>query len=173
MSRVAVLRCAAARCVALCCAVVCCVVLLRSVGAAARRAVPSGAPRRPGALCFAARCFAVFPRAVCVLSLRGGVCCCSPLCFVLCVSWGAVLCVPCPLRSVRCCASPCWCACVVLFVWCVLLLAPGAVVRCRVLCCFPWCAVPKGLLPKGKRPGCLPTGTGKRAGLCVLCARCA
>ena len=32
--------------------------------------------------------------------------------------------------------------------------------------------VPKALLPKGKRPGCLPTGTGKRAGLCVLCARC-
>ena len=36
-----------------------------------------------------------------------------------------------------------------------------------------WCDVPKALLPKGKRPGCLPTGTGKRAGLCVLCARCA
>ena len=141
VSRVAVLRCAAARCVARCCAVVCCVVLLRSVGAAARRAVPSGAPRRPGDLCFAALCFVVFPRAVCVLSLRGGVCCCSPLCSVLCVSWGAVLCVPCPLRSVRCCASLCWCACVVLFVWCVLLLAPDAVVRCRVLCCFPWCAV--------------------------------
>ena len=141
VSRVAVLRCAAARCAARCCAVVCCVVLLRSVSAAARRAVPSGAPRRPGALCFAALCFAVFPRAVCVLSLRGGVCCCSPLCFVLCVSWGAVLCVPCPLRSVRCFASLCWCACVVLFVWCVLLLVPGAVVRCRVLWRFLWCAV--------------------------------
>ena len=41
----------------------------------------------------------------------------------------------------------------------------------------PWAAlpraVPKALLPKGKRPGCLPTGTGKRAGLCVLFARCA
>ena len=35
-----------------------------------------------------------------------------------------------------------------------------------------WCGVPKALLPKGKRPGCLPTGKGKRAGLCVLCARC-
>ena len=141
VSRVAMVRCAAARCVARCCAVLCCVVLLRSVGAAARRAVPSGAPRCPGALCFAALCFAVFPRAVCVLSLRGGVCCRSLLCFVLCVSLGAVLCVPCPLRSVRCCASLCWCACVVLFVWCVLLLAPGAVVRCCVLCCFLWCAV--------------------------------
>ena len=143
--RVAVLRCAA-RCVARCGAVVCCVVLLRSVGAPARRAVPSGAPHRPGALCFAALCFAVFPRAVCVLSLRGGVCCCSPLCFVLYVSLGAVLCVTCPLRSVRCCALLCWCACVVLFVWCVLLLAPGAVVRCRVLCCFLWCAVVRCLV---------------------------
>ena len=108
VSRVAVLRCAAARCVTRCCAAVCCVVLLRSVGAAARRAVPSGAARRPQALCCAALCFAVFTLAVCVLSLRGGVCCCSPLCFVLGVSWGAVLGVPCPLRSVRCCASLCW-----------------------------------------------------------------
>ena len=79
--------------------------------------------------------------AVCVLSGRGGACCCWRLCFVLCVSRGAVLCVPCPLRSVRCCASLCWCACVVLFVWFVLLLAPGAVVRSCVLCCFLWCAV--------------------------------
>ena len=37
--------------------------------------------------------------------------------------------------------------------------------------CAVWVCVPKELLPKGKRPGCLPTGTGKRAGLCVLCAR--
>ena len=79
--------------------------------------------------------------AVCVLSWRGGACCCLPLCFVLCVSRGAVLCFPCHFCSVRCCASLCWCACVVLFVWCVLLLAPGAVVRCCVLCCFLWCAV--------------------------------
>ena len=79
--------------------------------------------------------------AVCVLSWRGGACCCLPLCFVLFVSRGAVLCVPCPLCSVRCCASLCWCACVVVFVWCVLLLAPGAVVRCCALCCFLWCAV--------------------------------
>ena len=115
--------------------------VLRSFGAAACCAVPYGAARRPGFLCSAALCFAVFPRAVCVLSWRGGACCCSPLCFVLCVSRGAVLCVPCALCSVRCCASLCWCARVVLFVWCVLLLAPGAVVRCCVLCCFLWCAV--------------------------------
>ena len=42
---------------------------------------------------------------------------------------------------------------------------------CVVCCCLSRCGVPKALLPKGKRPGCLPTGTGKRAGLCVLCAR--
>ena len=51
-------------------------------------------------------------------------------------------------------------------VWC-------GVVWCGVVWCgVVWCGVPKALLPKGKRPGCLPTGTGKRAGLCVLCARC-
>ena len=138
---------AAARCRVPCCAVRpwvrCCAALLRvvscgvvlscavlcSLGAAACCAVPSGAARCPGALCSAALRFAVFPRAVCVWLWRGGACCCSPLCFVLCVFRGAVLCVPCPLRSVRCCASLCWCARVVLFVWCVLLLAPGAVLR--------------------------------------------
>ena len=153
----------AARCCVPCCAVRpwvrCCAALLRvvspgvvlscavlrSFGAAACCAVSSGVARRPGALCSAALCFAVFPRGVCsvlrVLSWRGGACCCSPLCLVLCVSRGAVLCVPCALRSVRCCDSLCWCARVVLFVWCVLLLAPGAVVRCCVLRCFLWCAV--------------------------------
>ena len=57
----AVLRRAAARCVARCCAVMCCVALLRSFGAAPCCAVPSGAARRPRALCSAALCFAVFP----------------------------------------------------------------------------------------------------------------
>ena len=135
----AALRCCALCRLVLCCCVLCCFAALRRCRCSSCRA--PGAPRRPGALCFAALRFAVFLRAVCVLSLRAGVCCCSPLCFVLCVSLGAVLCVPCPLRSVWCCASLCWCACVVLFVWCVLLLAPGAVVRCRVLCFFLWCAV--------------------------------
>ena len=152
---------AAARCCVPCCAVRpwvrCCAALLRvvspgvvlscavlrSFGAAACCAVPSGAARRPGALCSAALCFAVFLRAVCsvLCVFCRGACCCSPLCFVLCVSRGAVLCFPCPLRSVRCCASLCWCARIVLFVWCVLLLAPGAVVHCCVSCCFLWCAV--------------------------------
>ena len=139
----AVLRRAAARCAARCCAFVCCVVLLRSLGAAACCAVPCPSPWGP------VLCGAVFrgvpPRcvlcAVCVLSWRGGARCCSLLCFVLRVSCGAVLCVPCPLRPVRCCASLCWCAFVVLFLWYVLLLAPGAVVRCCVLCCFLWCAL--------------------------------
>ena len=137
--------CRSVLCAVLCCAspgaVRCCAALLRvvspgvvlacavlrSFGAAACCAVPSGAARRSGALCSAALCFAVFPRAVC------------SVCFVV-ARW-CVLCVPCALRSVRCCASLCWCACVVLFVWCVLLLALGVVVRCCVLCCFLWCAV--------------------------------
>ena len=55
-----------------------------------------------------------------------------------------------------------WCG----VVWC-------GVVWCGVVWCgVVWCGVPKALLPNGKRPGCLPKGKGKRAGLCVLCARC-
>ena len=139
--------------------------LLRSLGAAACCAVPSGAARRPGALCSAALCFAVFPRAVCsVLCVfcRGAVVRAVVRRSALCCVGGAVLCVPCPLRSVRCCASPGWCARVVLFVWCVLLLASGAVVcrgavlglvarGCLLVACFGvgvpvW---PRGLLPCG------------------------
>ena len=138
-------------CAVLCCAspVRCCAALLRvvssgvvlscavlrSLGAAACCAVPSGAARRPGALSSAALCFAVFPRAVC---------------FVLCVFCrGAVvravvrrsaLCCVCP--GVLCCAFP--------------VLSPlcGAVLRCAgalALCCscgacccwrlVLWCAV--------------------------------
>ena len=139
----AVLRRAAACCVARCCAVVCCVALVWCRCLLRRALWRCPSPWGP-VLCGAVFC-GVPPRcvlcAVCVLSWRGGACCCSRLCLVLCVSRGAVLCVPCALRSVRCCASLCWCARVVLFVWCVLLLAPGAVVRCFVLCCFLWCAV--------------------------------
>ena len=54
-----------------------------------------------------------------------------------------------------------------------LLCVPGCCFgRSGLRCTLPCCVVPKALLPKGKRPGCLPTGKGKRAGLCVLCARC-
>ena len=139
----AALRRAAARCVARWCAVLCCVALVWCRCLLRRALWRCPSPWGP-VLCGAVFC-GVPPRcvlrAVCVLSWRGGACCCSPLCFVLCVSRGAVLCVPCALRSARCCASLCWCARVVLFVWCVPLLAPGAVVRCCVLCCFLWCAV--------------------------------
>ena len=123
---------AAAWCAARSCAVVCCVVLFRSFGAAACDAVPPWRCPSPWGpvLCGAVVC-GVPPRyvlcAVRVLSWHVGACCCSPLCFVLCVSWVVVLCVPCPLRSVPCCAVLCWCACAVLFVWCMLLLVPGAV----------------------------------------------
>ena len=89
--------------------------------------------------------------AVCVLSWCAGARRCSPLCCVLCVSWDITLCLPRSLRSVRCCVPLCWCTCVVLFVWCVLLLAPGAVVRCCVLCCFllVFCGAMLGLAAHG------------------------
>ena len=45
------------------------------------------------------------------------------------------------------------------------------VLCCVVLCCVVLCCA-EGAVTKRQRPGCLPTGTGKRAGLCVLCARC-
>ena len=160
----AVLRRAAARCALRCCAVLCCVALVGCRCLLRRALWRCPLPWGP-VLCGAVFC-GVPPRCVlcvvCVLSRRGGACCCSPLCFVLCVSRGAVLCVPCPLRSLRCCASLCWCARVVLFVWCVLLLAPGAVVcRGAVLglvargCLLVACSGvgvpvwPRGLLPCG------------------------
>ena len=69
------------------------------------------------------------------------------------------------------CCSACWCSCGV--VWC------GAV-RCGVVWCgvvwcgVVWCGVvwcAEGAVTRRQRPGCLPTGTGKRAGLCLLRAR--
>ena len=82
---------------------------------------------------------------------HGGACCVGVRCAVLC--------------RVVCCDGvlpPSW--------WgCVLLCCVAS--RCGVLCCVALRCVPKALLPKGKRPGCLPTGKGKQAGLCVLCAR--
>ena len=141
---------AAPRCSVWRCAVVCCVGLFLSFAAATCCAVLSSPVRRPGVLCFPALCFVLFPRAVCSLLrvfcrgvlVRVVVCSCALCCVcVLCVSWGVVLCIPCPLCSVRCCAVLCWCVCVVLFVWSWLFLAPGAVVRCCVLCCLLWCSV--------------------------------
>ena len=109
--------------------------VLRSLGAAACCAVPSGAARRPGALCSAALCFVVFRRAVCsVLCVfcRGAV--------VRAVVRRSALCSVCP--GVLCCAFP------------VLSALCGAVLRCAgalALCCscgacccwrlVLWCAV--------------------------------
>ena len=109
--------------------------VLRSFGAAACCAVHSGAARRPGALCSAALCFAVFPRAVCpVLCVfcRGAV--------VRAVVRRSALCCVC--SGVLCCAFP------------VLSALCGAVLRCAgalALCCscgaccwwrlVLWCAV--------------------------------
>ena len=142
----ALLRRAAARCAARCCAIVCFVALMRWFGAAACCAVPSGAARRPGALCFAVLCCAVFPRAVCCV-LRvfcrgvvvGAVVCRSALCCVC----PRVLCCAFPVFSAWCsavfccagalalCSSSGACCCWRLVLWC-------AAVCCAV---FFWCAV--------------------------------
>ena len=125
--------------------------VLRSFGAAAC-CVPSGAARRPGALCSAALCFAVFPRAVCsVLCVfcRGAVvravvrrsalccvclgvlCCAFPVLSVLC---GAVL--RCAGALALCCSCGA-CCCWRLVLWC-------AAVCCAVSCGVPWCGAGSG-----------------------------
>ena len=111
-------------CCALCPVLSLCLVLPRAVSCAWPLSVALGS-------CAFRRC--VFC-AVCVLACSAGACCCSLLCFVLCASWGVVLCIPCPLRPVWCCAALCWCGCGVLFVWSVLFLALGAAMRCCLLC---------------------------------------
>ena len=115
--------------------------VLRSLGAAACCAVPSGAARCPRALCSAALCFPVFPRAVCsVLCVfcRGAVvraavrrsalccvcpgvpCCAFPVLSALC---GAVLCCAGALALCCSCGACCcwrlvlWCAVVRFWVW--------------------------------------------------------
>ena len=119
--------------------------VLRSFGAAACCAVPSGAARRPRALCSAAPCFAAFPRAVCSVLC---VFCCGAV--VRAVVRRSALCCVCP--GVLCCAFPvlsalrgavlrcagalalcCSCgACRCWRLWC-------AVVCCAVSCGVPWC----------------------------------
>ena len=154
----ALLRRAAARCAAWCCAAVCCVALLRWFGAAACCAVPSGAARRPGALCFAVLCCAVFPRAVCCVlrvfcrgvvvravvcrsalcCVRPGVLCCAfPVLYARC---GAVL--RCARVLALCCLSGA-CCCWRLVLWCA---AVCCAVSFGVLCCGagsggPWLSV--------------------------------
>ena len=141
-----VLRCAALLRVVSPGGVLSCAVL-RSFGAAACCAVPSGAARRPGALCSAALCFAVFPRAVCsVLRVfcrgavvravvrRSALCCVCP--GVLCCAFpvlsalrGAVL--RCAGALALCCSCGA-CCCRRLVLWC-------AAVCCAVSCGVPWC----------------------------------
>ena len=152
-------RCRSVLCAVLCCAslgaalrvvspgVVLSCAVLRSFGAAACCAVPSGAARRPGALCPAALCFAVFPRAVCsVLCVfcrgavvravvrRAALCCACP--GVLCCAFlllsalcGALLrCAGALALYCSCGACCCW----RLALWC-------AAVCCAVSCGVPWC----------------------------------
>ena len=160
----------AARCCVPCCAVRarvrCCAALLRvvspgvvlscavlrSFGAAACCAVPSGAARRPGALCSAALCFAVFPRAVCsVLCVfcRGVVVRAVVRRSALCCVCLGVLCCAFPVLSVLCgavlrcagalalCYSCGACCCWRLVLWC-------AAVCCAVSCGVPWCGAGSG-----------------------------
>ena len=126
--------------------------VLRSFGAAACCAVPSGAARRPGALCSAALCFAVFPRAVCsVLCVfcRGVVVRAVVRRSALCCVCLGVLCCAFPVLSVLCdavlrcagalalCCSCGACCCWRLVLWC-------AAVCCAVSCGVPWCGAGSG-----------------------------
>ena len=128
------------------CPVLCRVVLCDSFVAVACCVVPSGAVRCLVVLCFLAQCFVLFPRpvrSVLHLSCRGVlvcavVCRCALCCVcVLCVSWGVVLRVACPLRSVRCCGA-----------WCLVL----GVLLCVVPCPVVFCDVVLGLVARGCTP---------------------
>ena len=115
-------------------------------------------------LCCAVLCCAVLCCVVlcCVALCRIVLCCVLFCCVALCciVLCRAVMCV------VLCCVVVCHVALCHVVLCCVMLF-------CVVFCCVALCCVvPKALVPNGKRPGCLPMGKGKRAGLCVRCARC-
>ena len=94
-------------------------------------------------------------------------------CLTAGVVWcGVVRCGAVRCGAVRCGAVRCgavrsgvvWCG----VVWCGVVWC--GVVWCGVVWCgVVWCA--EGAVTRRQWPGCLPTGTGKRAGLCVLCAR--
>ena len=121
--------------------------VLRSFGAAACCAMPSGAARRPGALCPAALCFAVFPRAVCsVLCVfcRGAVVRAGFRRSALCCVCPGVLCCAFPVLSALCGAvSRCagalalCCSCGACCCWRLALRC--AAVCCAVSCGLPWC----------------------------------
>ena len=152
----AVLRRAAARCVLRCCAVLCCVVLVGCRCLLRRALWRCPLPCGP-VLCGAVFC-GVPPCCVCFVVARW----CVLLFAALRVSRGAVLCVPCPLRSVWCCASLRWwlalccscgaCCCWRLVLWC-------AVVRCWVWwpVVFCWWRVSVSVSLSG-RVVCFPCG---------------
>ena len=98
----------ALRCFVLSCFVLLCLVLSRAVSCLGALSVILWSCVLGAVFCL------VSPRCVCFAV----VCCCLVLCFVPCASWGVVLCVPCPLRPVRCC--------------CASLLALGALLPCAV-----------------------------------------
>ena len=155
----AVLRRAAARCVLRCCAVLCCVALVGCRCLLRRALWRCPSPWGP-VLCGAVFC-SVPPRcvlcAVCVLSWRGGACCCSPLCFVLCGWCCAVRSLSSPLCAVLCFAVLVRSHCAVRVVravagaWCCGVplcgagsggpwLSAGCVFRCRCPCLAAWSA---------------------------------
>ena len=82
------------------------------------------------ALCSVALCCRVVVccRALLFVCVVACACCLFPAAaHLLFVFWGVGVCVPCPLRPVRCCAALCWCPCVVLSASSVLFLVPGVV----------------------------------------------
>ena len=97
-------------------------------------------------LCSVALCcrVVVFCRSLLFVCVVACACCLFPAAGrLLCVFCGPVLCVPSPLRPVRCCAALCWCPCVVLSALSALFLVLGAVgswCRCVFLgvCWWLW-----------------------------------
>ena len=152
--RLFVYCCLSCLCVVLCCVVVCCVVVL---------------------LCSFPQCAAlVF--LFCVLLHCDVLRCAASRCILLCcaVACCVVLCcvVSCCVvsRCVMCVVLCCVVSCRVVSFRVVLCRVVSCRVVCVLLCSVVWCA--EGAVTRRQWPGCLPTGTGKRAGLCVWRARC-
>ena len=170
-----VVRCC--RCSALRCVVVRCDMLSPSIGCCRALCCVLGRCTLPwGPMLSGAVCCLVSPRcvlyAVCVLAWSVGACCWSPLCSVLCASWGVVLCVICHPSSVWCSAALSWRSCVVLFFWCVLFLAPGDAVHCCLLCRFMrCCAVLLRAVPRRAVARCVVLRPPARASGCPV-VRC-
>ena len=125
----------------------CCVslVLSLSVDVARRPVAWRGVSWCSAALCrVLLRSAVVWYRALPFVCVVACACCLFPAAArLLCVFWGVVLCVPCPLRPVWCCAALCWYPCVVLSASSVLFLVPGVVgswCRCLFLgvCWWLW-----------------------------------